>query len=154
MKIVNELPPNIGQITSVFGDKALTRGILFCWGDTIYNPSATDIPGQLLAHEKVHSDRQLELGKIYDSEYGGDPMSEPELYRVGAEQWWIRYLEDSSFRLEEELLAHQVEYKYFSLDHPRNQRRLYLNAIAKRLSSSLYGNCVTFSKAKQLIKDL
>jgi hypothetical protein len=132
VKIVKGVPPVFEKAREVFGDQV--QGAIFCWGEEIYNPSGIDISSHLIAHEIVHSGQQ-------------------SLFKGGVEAWWEDYLKDQSFRLSQELPAHKVEYEHFcKTAKSRNERRLYLKAIAKRLSSSLYGNLVTFDKAKSLIK--
>ena len=76
MRIVYESPPLFDEISARF--KLPPKGVIFAWGDIIYNPSRIDIPHQLIAHEAVHSRRQ-----------DGDP-----------EGWWRRYLVDDVFRLD------------------------------------------------------
>lgn len=132
MRILDgEYPPNFEEIKKVFPIVEGAVGVLYAWGDRIYNPSSIPVPEQLIAHEHVHSERQL---------------------LKGVEEWWVDYLCDPAFRLEEELLAHIREYKYFSMFYPRNKRRLYLKAVAERLSGPLYGRLVKFEEAKLLIK--
>lgn len=130
MKIVNELPPNIADIEAVFGEACRQPGVFFCYGDTIYNPGGESIPEQLVRHEEVHSRRQ-----------GAHP-----------EIWWKLYLSVPQFRYEEELVAHQAEYQDIKLRTTKGERKRYLNAIAKRLSSELYGHMVTFEAAKRAIR--
>lgn len=128
MKIIEDFPPNILDIKSIF---PITGKEIFSWGDKIYNPSGVKISLELRAHEEVHSRQQ-----------GDDVQS-----------WWDQYLIDDEFRFEQELLAHQVEFAVYSRHQPnRNLRRIYLRETAKRLSSPMYGSIVTFVKAKQLIK--
>jgi len=123
-------PPNFDQIAAVF-PSARKTGIIFCYGDVIYVSSNTPLSEPLVAHETMHSTRQ-------DT--------------IGVEQWWHRYLHDTSFRFEEELLAHSAEYKAFA-DCGRNERRAALKTIAQRLSSPLYGSMVTKAKASTMLKD-
>ena len=128
MNIVIEFPPNIDNIREVF---TISGKEMFAWGDTIYNPSGNTLTKELLAHERVHCQQQ-----------GRDIQG-----------WWDKYLINLDFRFKQELKAHQVEYavnKQIEID--RNRRRIYLREISKRLSSPLYGNMVTFDKAKKLIK--
>jgi hypothetical protein len=128
MNIVIDFPPNIGAIRAYF---PLTGFEIFCWGDTVYNPSGIQLPPELLEHEKVHSKQQ-----------GNDVQG-----------WWDQYLIDKKFRFEQELEAHQVEFMVYSRRQPsRALRRIYLKKIARRLSSAMYGKMVTFEKAKKLIR--
>lgn len=130
MKVVVDYPPNIDDIDAVLHVKD-RPGILYCYGDTIYNPGNEDVPLQLHAHEQVHSDRQ-----------GDNPGI-----------WWHKYLSDSRFRFEEELLAYKAEWEFVKqLPWKRTQRQLYLNSIAERLTGSMYGNLATKQKVKELIR--
>lgn len=130
MKVIIEPPPIIEKVVSVFGDGV--RSAIFCWGDTIFNPSGCTITPALLAHEETHSIRQ----------------------GIEVEAWWDRYLTDPQFRLDEEIPAHIAEFKEFckGKNLTRNLRRNYLKVISQRLSSPLYGRLVTFEVARSLIK--
>ncbi len=130
MKIKIENPPNINEIRKVFGG-AVGKEVIFAWGDTIYNPSGMDIPPELMAHEKVHGDRQR-----------GDVLG-----------WWRRYLMEPDFRFVEELIAHKVEYQYLLECGNRQQRRRALKTIAKRLSGPLYNRACTFKQAVKFIQE-
>lgn len=130
MKVANDKwPPNLAEIVAVLPQAARTRGVLFCFGDTIYNPHSVPIHESIMGHEQVHSVRQ-----------GTDPVG-----------WWRRYLSDPQFRFEEELLAHQVEYLYWHNTGNRLVRRRNLSLIADRLSGALYGKVVSKAEAKKLI---
>lgn len=128
MKILKARPPNFDKIAAAF--KGAERpGVIFCYGDTIYNPTGGTLSASIIAHEATHSARQ---GK-------------------GPGGWWDRYIADPQFRFVEELLAHRVEYAAATKGMTRNQRRQCLRPIARRLSSSLYGGLVSPEQAKLLI---
>ena len=78
MKIVFDFPPIYDDIRAVF-PMADRGGVIFAWGNKIYNPSRVNIPSQLIAHEAVHGRRQ-----------GADVRG-----------WWRRYLYEKEFRLAE-----------------------------------------------------
>lgn len=129
MKIVKDHPPIYGLIVEAFPDAA-RPGVIFCWGDTIFNPSGNPVSPELRAHEAVHSKRQ-----------GND-----------IEGWWRRYIADPEFRLAEELPAHRREYWTFCRRHGnRNQRGAFLDSAAGRLSGPLYGGVLSPEKAKAAI---
>lgn len=129
MKIVVAQPPNFEKILPVF-PMASNVGVIFTYGDTIYNPSDVEIPRELMAHESVHSQR-----------HGDDPAG-----------WWERYLADPIFRLEEEMLAHRAEYRAFkSWTKDRNQVAAALTRIAARISGPLYGSMISNQHARRLI---
>jgi len=117
LKIEIAKPPLFDRIAVVF-PQASSPGVIFAWGDTIYNPSGVDIPRFLHAHEEVHGSRQR---------------------LNGVEKWWEAYLSDPEFRYVEELKAHVAEYRaQVPLVHDRNQRAKLLQATALRLTAPLY----------------
>lgn len=129
MRIEHDWPPNIDEIRAVL---PVPKNVLFAWGDVIYNPYGIDVPGELIAHEEIHSNQQ-----------GGDPA-----------KWWRRYLVDVRWRLSQELEAHRAEWAWVR-EHvtDRRERRFKLKQIAKRLSSPMYGSAISRAKAVKLIKD-
>jgi hypothetical protein len=129
LEIVHAFPPNIAQIVDVL-PAAKQPGIIFCYGQKIYNPSKVELTRPILVHEGVHAERQT------------DP-----------EAWWGRYLTDPEFRFNEELPAHIAEAKAFGEDNPdRWKRRAYISLVAKKLSSPVYGNVVSFEKARAILR--
>lgn len=123
VEIIIAPPPMFDQICAVF-PSAANKGVIFTWGNVIFNPSGVNIGEELQMHELVHRDRQNLVESV--------------------EKWWERYLVDVEFRLAEELPAHVVEYKTFCrLHRDRNQRANYLHHVAGRLASPLYGNVIT-----------
>lgn len=108
-------------------------GVIFTWGDTIYNPSGITVSNELKAHEGVHFSRQTN-------------------HTPAIEGWWRRYIADVEFRLAEELPAHRAEYQAF-----RNRVRCFrsrisfVTALSARLASPLYGSLITPAKARSLI---
>ena len=121
MNLKAERPPNFDQIVAAFPD-AVNPGVIFAYGDTIYNPSGQVIPPALMAHESVHCKRQLEtVGRVL----------------TGPEAWWSAYTNDVDFRYGEELLAHVAEFKaQATVD--RNHRATLLMRTAQRLIAQLY----------------
>lgn len=130
MNVVKGLPPNFGDVVAVFPN-ASNPGVIFTYGDTIYNPSGILLTPELHAHEGIHCGRQ------------GDHV----------EDWWIQYLRDAEFRLNEELLAHRAEYRtYAASERDRNTQNSYLRQVARRLAGPLYGNMITEGQAIREIK--
>jgi hypothetical protein len=131
MKVEVALPPNFGQIIKAFPD-AKQLGVIFAYGDTIYNPSDLFLPTAILAHEGVHGERQQKLVYV-----GAEGPSGPEV-------WWTRYINDAEFRYREELAAHVAEFRdilstagrHYSQD--RNRRAQLLMSTARRLIAPLY----------------
>ena len=127
MRIVKDYPPMIDEIDAAFNVRG--KGIIFAWGDTIFNPAWHDIPPSLIAHEQVHGRRQ-----------GADVRG-----------WWLKYIDDPQFRLEEEIHAHRAEYQHIARNGNRPERRRGLKLIASRLSSPLYGKMITLKQAKEIL---
>jgi len=131
LQIIEGCPPNFEDILRIF-PAARIPGVVFAYGNVLYNPSGVDILTPLLAHEQIHAVRQLAIA--------GGPAA-----------WWAQYLVDQTFCYTEELLAHQAEFKEFCEHHTKGRAR-FLAFIAHRLSGPLYGYTVTFEKAKRAIK--
>lgn len=134
-KIIVARPPNFDAIVRVFPVAASTKGVTYAYDDAVYNPDGVKIPTSILEHEVVHLQRQA-----------GKP-----------DVWWERYLADKRFRFDEEVVAHQAEYRAaiigLVVGHgAARSRRAHLEAIADRLSGPLYGHAVSFEKAKVLIR--
>ena len=55
MRIIYDRPPLFEEINARF---KLPSGVIFAWGDIIYNPTRVHIPPSLMAHEAVHGRRQ------------------------------------------------------------------------------------------------
>ena len=128
--IKRERPPNFDRIVKVF-PFAIRPGVIFAYGEHIFNPSGIDIPDALLQHEAVHQLRQP------------DP-----------EKWWELYLTDGEFRYHEELLAHATEYRaQLNLLDDRNRRAALLTSTARRLVAPLY-NYQPPRTMQQALKDL
>ena len=133
-KIVYSRPPNFDDILKVFPMADMPH-ILFSYGHTIYCPTPGKIPIPVLKHEFVHCQRQ---GTAED----------------GIIEWWDKYLKDIDFRYVEEKIAHIAEYaKACQLAQTRQQRRVKLKEISKKLSHPLYGRMVTFNHAKIALKN-
>jgi hypothetical protein len=130
MKIVIDYPPNYDEIAKTFGIRGQT-GIVFTYGDNLYNPENGFIPDHLMTHEETH---QIQQNKM------------------GADKWWSQYLVDPEFRLQQELEAYQAQYEVLVTDYDRAYRREALNQISKDLASNIYGHIVTKEEAKILIK--
>lgn len=136
MKIIKARPPNFDRIVSAFPAVLKASGVVFCYGEVVYSPSSETLPEAILCHERVHSDRMLELPG-------------------GPEEWWDKYLSDQGFRFEEELLAHVIEYEFLAkLSPSRTNRRLFLKHVSEKLSSEIYGPMCNKAQAKAAIKQL
>jgi len=131
VNIVKSYPPNFREIIAAF-PSARQPGTIFCYGETIHNPSGRKLSQALINHERVHADQQI---------------------AAGVEQWWASYLTVAQFRFQQELEAHVAEWlTVVGSNANRNERRMKMAEIAKRLSGPLYGNLITFAEAKRLLK--
>lgn len=129
--VSTDYPPNYAEIEKTFDLRNLTP--IFAFSPLVYNPHNTKIPGELVAHEAVHINRQ-----------GSDPAG-----------WWKRYLADENFRLAEEILAHVAEYRRLCDDaKTRAQRRQVMHYVAARLRAPIYGYkpSLPYDRAKQFLK--
>ena len=125
----HEMPPNWKKIKAFF---KLHYGVVFAYFPDIYNPDGVPVSYPLEAHENVHL-RQQEA--------------------FGVEKWWDMYCLNPDFRLSQEVLAHQEQFreaKRFIKD--RNKLFRYLDGMARELSSELYGNIITPSEAMRAIE--
>lgn len=129
MKIVNKYPPNFKEICKVIPG-AEQNGIVFTYGDTLYNPSKSVIEDHLEAHELVHMKQQKE---------------------TGAEEWWAEYLKNPKFRLEQELEAYRAQYQLVYKIYGRQNAVFVLKQISDDLSSAMYGNILSRKQARKEI---
>ena len=106
-EIKSEWPPIIEKIRAVL---PVTSRNIFAYDKVIYNPGSGHLAPWLIAHEKVHFRQQ-----------GWRPK-----------RWWKKFLASPKFRLEQELEAHQAEYRCFCTEvRDRNHRARSLNMIAR-----------------------
>jgi hypothetical protein len=129
MKIANELPPIFDDL--IAGGMQPGPNTLYTYGDIIFNPSGKDIPEDIIVHEEVHMKQQ-----------GDNP-----------DYWWSRFIDDQYFRIEQEVEAYAVQYRFICKKHKdRNQRHRILMHFAQVLSSPIYGNVIGTMSAYQMIK--
>ena len=132
MIIVRDRPPMFAEMVKAF-PAAAGHGVLFAWGNRIYNPSGVPVSRQLYAHEEIHHQQQ------------GDKDD-------GIAEWWRTYLGNKRFRFEQELPAHQAEYRAYRPGRSGFSRAGYLHKVASCMASDLYGGIVTYQEAVTLIK--
>ena len=132
MYVVIDRPPNFEQIVAAF-PKATDPGVIFAYGDTIYNPSGSIIPPELIAHEQAHGRQQRD-------------------WQAGVDIWWRQYIADLEFRYHEELYAHVAEMRATCVSD-RNQRAHLLMHTARRLIAPLYNYGLT-KTYNQALRDL
>jgi hypothetical protein len=130
-KIIKAFPPNFTTLTKHFPIKG-RPGIVYAYGDRIYNPSGGDLAPQVIAHETVHCNRQIAR-------------------LDGVEGWWEFYIESTCFRLLEELAAHRVEWANYSATHSIKDAARYLDMMVARISGPLYKHMIEPDDARRLI---
>ena len=130
--VLDQAPPEEFMAKILSAGLKPTPDTVFVDGRTLYNPSGNPIQTNLFVHEEVHMIRQ-----------GPDP-----------DAWWDKYLSDPIFRLEEEILAYQKQYKYAkTMIKDRNELFKFLNRLANDLSGPIYGNLCTKAEAMKKIKE-
>jgi hypothetical protein len=129
--IYGQYPPNYNQIASTFQIRG-KKGVVFTYGDKIYIPSGNKPAPDLMAHEEIHVQQQT---------------------KMGPDKWWERYLEDTRFRLDQELEAYRMQYAICKMHYGRTERRSVLKKISRDLAGPIYGNLMSSSEAEQMIKE-
>lgn len=129
MKIVEDYPPNYELIKLALGDQPKA---LFCYGDTIYNPSKRTVTPDLEAHEMIHQEQQ-----------GSD-----------IDGWYARYVTDREFRLEQEIHAYGRQW-LFAKEHVQDKKLLewVKENMAFALSGESYGSLITYVEAESKIRN-
>lgn len=131
MKIINEKPP-IWDMVVRAGMNPSEQTTVFAYGDAIYNPGGRTLPDDLVAHEETHCKQQK-----------GKP-----------DEWWVRYIQDPLFRIDQEASAYAVQYKFIcEREKDRNRRFVFLHQIATQLSGPTYGNVISQQGAMKMIKE-
>lgn len=126
MKIIKDYPPNFEDIRSLI---PITEDTIYCYGDSIFNPSGKEIPQDIFFHELVHAKQQ-----------GKNP-----------EGWWQKYLYSESFRLNQELEAYSEQLSFIKKNFTAKGQKLLLDEMADNLSR-LYSLRLTFSEAHTIIR--
>lgn len=108
------------------------HGVVYTYGDTLYNPSNAEIAQHIIEHEEVHSKQQ-----------GEDP-----------DTWWGRYLVDQYFRINQEAEAYGHQYKFIcGYQKDRNKRVRILHDLSNHLSGPIYGDVIGYNAAMRMIKE-
>lgn len=103
--------------------------VIFTYGDTVY--CKVDLSDDMKAHEETHVRQQAIMG---------------------AKAWWDRYLVDPAFRLEQELEAYKNQLIYAkAVIKDRNRLFRYRHQVLMDISSSMYGNMITYTQAMNLL---
>lgn len=131
-KISHEIPPIYARLREAFGPRVDWRmGTVIAYGDTIY--AKDDMPDSLIAHETTHLKQQA---------------------KVGVEIWWEGYIKDPIFRLTQEAEAYKAQIDFIR-DVDKASRQVLRSTIAwlaRELSSSMYGNMISYEDARNLLK--
>ena len=128
MKISHEKPTIYEKLKEVF-NVDWDKGITIAYGDTVY--SKFPLPPDLKVHEQIHLDQQKALG---------------------VEEWWKQYIESREFRLSQETPAYKAQVDFIRKNvNDRNARFAMIDKLARDMST-LYGDMVTYSEAKELLK--
>lgn len=130
MKIINEYPPNYEAICEAIPDVTDQKGVVFTYGDTIYNPYGGEVQDHLELHESIHEAQQA---------------------MIGVENWWNKYLVDKKFRLEQETEAYRAQYQFVFKKYGRAVATNFLREIASDLSGGMYGNVLDRKQARKAI---
>jgi len=130
LNLVKAYPPNYDQICEAIDGVKGNEGIVFTYGDTVYSPSGIALAEHVRRHEAVHVEQQTKMGK---------------------DEWWAEYLKNPQFRLEQELEAYKVQYRW--IQRTRNYKYISetLDGIAADLAGPMYGNILDFDTAKKAI---
>lgn len=129
MKYSNEPPPNYETLRQLFPVNFYESAV-FTYGDTCHCHNGF-LPDFVVPHEEVHVRQQTAMG---------------------AKEWWAKFIADPEFRLEQELEAYRVQYKWV-LKHikGRQQQFEFLRKFATDLSVR-YGLTIGFNAALQQIR--
>ena len=143
MKIKKAKPPNYDEILLYL---PVNDRSVFCYGDTIYNPSGKDLLEDLIVHEEVHSRQQGEYPDV----------------------WWYRYLTEPQFRLEQEIEAYGEQYAFAKRHIEKAARevppghelaagktkllKFALENMSEALSGPEYGSLITQAEAVSKIR--
>jgi len=126
IKTSTEKPPNWSKLVKIFNVK--WGDVVVTYGDTCY--CEKEVPSDLIVHESVHMRQQ-----------------------INPKKWWKRYYKDVQFRLEQETEAYKEQFRYLkSITKDKNTLFRFNDRLARDLSSKIYGNCIDYQTAFELIK--
>jgi hypothetical protein len=131
-KTLAEKPPIYDEVIAHFKitDQDVIRlGICFAYWPNIYKPNGAPVSDHVMVHEKVHLEQQA---------------------RMGATEWWKAYISNPDFRLYNEVPAYQAQYGYIKRTR-KHEALKWLDKFANDLAGPMYGNVVSYSRAKNLI---
>lgn len=114
--------PLLERYKEVFG---VTPNTIFAYDKVIY--CDYELPEHLQIHERRHLIRQQ---------------------KIGVDEWVDKYLTDTQFRLNEEVIAYKEQLESVKNRSARHRLRIQ---CANDLASPLYGNIVTLQEAIKLL---
>lgn len=129
MRTVQAYPPNWDAIKIIL--KPIGHEI-FCYGNTIYNPSGRSVTPDIERHEEVHSEQQ-----------GSNP-----------DAWWNKYLSDKTFRLACEIEAYGEQW-LFAKENVKDAKLLawVKENMAMALCGPSYGGLISYGEAESKIRN-
>lgn len=127
LKIKEEFPPNYELLKEALNPP---EQAIFCYGNTIYNPSNRELHLDVIEHESIHSQRQ-----------GNTP-----------DAWYAQYLTNEEFRKEEELIAYRHQLKFAETQGITSEIREWLIGNMAEALSRDYKLDLTTSQAKTLLR--
>lgn len=129
VEFLHEKPEIYNSLKEKF-DIDWDSGVIITYGNKVY--SKYELSPLKKIHELTHVRQQL---------------------AYGVQKWWNEYVENTKFRLEQELEAYRNEIAgLFNRTKDREFRHRYVAQCAKDLSSGMYGNVIEFMNAKQLLR--
>lgn len=130
LDIQTQFPPNIDLIRTVL---PASKEHVFCYGNTVYNPSGKELSGDIIFHESVHAKQQEAMG---------------------IDSWWYSYLTDPAFRLSQEVEAYGEQYKFLCTHvKDRNFQASQKHSMALALASEAYGDLISYGEAESKIRN-
>lgn len=131
IEIVHGLPPIWAKAHKAF--EIDDRSTVYAYGRKIFNPSGIHIPEHVIEHEVTHMRQQEAMG--------------------GPEKWWDMYLQDPSFRVNQEIEAYRAQYLFYcTFNRDRNAQARFLNQLAGYMASNMYGAPMSKMEAMKAIR--
>lgn len=129
VKFSKEKPRIYKKLVKKFGID-WERGIIITYGNTVY--CKYDLSPAKVIHESTHVKQQEAMGKWW---------------------WWRKYIKDANFRMSQEVEAYKNEVDFIRKTiKNREIVNKMLVQIARDLSSSIYGNLISYDEALKFVK--
>ena len=108
------------------------NGTIFTWGYNVF--ARRDLTPDLWIHEETHVRQQTTRG-------------------ISPDEWWEKYLDDSHFRLDQELEAYQAQLDFIKIHNKqRDEHAKMKHRIAQLLSGPMYGNITSYQQVLTSLK--